>query len=241
MIVGLSGRKNTGKTTLSELLINRGFKRASFATALKEYVAQLFEWELKDLYTQKGKEETLNTPVIWNQSICHKLEDLAGLDLNFIGELQFNTRRDALQYIGTDVLRGADPNFHVNKFAEKFRDGNFVVDDVRFLNEINTLRTMNGVCIHIIRPYNWIYSNHASEISISRNDVDYLVLNDKSQEKLVRKFNLFLDNLLSKRKKALSRMELLENLDKSCGDIDRAAQYLDCSKNKIVVRNIPGK
>ena len=234
MIVGISGRKNTGKTTLSELLIKRGFERASFATPLKEYVAKLFNWQLGSLYTQLGKEELLDNPVIWDKHTCFKLEDMVGIKLNFIDKLKFNTRRDALQYIGTDVLRGADPEFHVKKFSEKFIDGNYVVDDVRFLNEVDTLRKMNGVCVHIIRPYNWIYSNHDSEISISRKDIDYVVLNDSSQHKLIRKFDMFLDGLISKRKKPISRIELIDILSKSQGDTTKAAKYLNCSRDKII-------
>lgn len=234
MIIGLSGRKNTGKTTLSELLINRGYERASFATPLKEYVAKLFDWEVGSLYTQKGKEEILNNPVFWNKESCKKLEDLAQIKLNFIDEKKFNSRRDALQYIGTDVLRAADPDFHVKRFAEKFFDGDYVIDDVRFLNEVETLRKMNGVCVHVVRPYNWVYSNHDSEISISRRYVEYFVLNDTSQQKLVKKFDSFLNNLFSARKKPISRMELFEAMNISNGNVSEAAKYLKFSKNKTV-------
>ncbi|RTK93307.1 MAG: hypothetical protein EKK64_10380 [Neisseriaceae bacterium] len=234
MIFGISGRKNTGKTTLSERLIERGFKRASFATPLKEYVAKLFNWEIGSLYTQQGKEELLDNPVFWNKQICDKLEDLAQINLNFTDEVKFCTRRDALQYIGTDVLRDADPEFHVKKFAEKFIDGDYVVDDVRFLNEVDTLKKMNGVCVHIIRPYNWVYSNHDSEISVSRKDVDYVVLNDSSQHKMVRKFDMFLDGLFSKRKKPISKIELIEVMNQFNGDTKEAAKYLKCSTDKIV-------
>lgn len=234
MIVALSGRKSTGKTTLSELLISRGFKQVSFATPLKEYVAELFNWNLSDLYSQSGKEELLETPVVWDLDKCQKLEKIIGIKLNFINEVTFLTRRDALQYIGTDVLRGTDPDFHVNKFAEKFSEGNYVVDDLRFINELNVLKNMKAIIIHIIRPYNWTYSNHDSEISILRKDVEYLVINDTSHHKLIRKFNIFLDGLLSKRKKPISRSKLLEVLDKSNGDTTKAAKTIGCSRDKIV-------
>lgn len=212
MIVGLSGRKNTGKTTLSDLLIKRGFKRASFATPLKEYVAQLFDWDLQSLYTQAGKEEILSSPVIWNIDVCKKLEDIANIKLNFIEDALFNSRRDILQFIGTDVLRAADPDFHVNKFAEKFLDGDYVVDDVRFMNEVETLKKINGFSAHVVRPYNWIYSNHDSEISVTRKDVDCVILNHVSKEVLIDNFDLFLDDLLSGKENS---EEIYKNINKN--------------------------
>lgn len=196
MIIALSGRKNTGKTTLANLLIKKGFTKISFATALKEYVSKLYNWNIEDLYSQIGKESVLTHAVYWNKDVCEKLEEIVGINLNYIENRKFSNRREALQYIGTEILRKADPDFHVKKFKEKFssKDGYYVVDDLRFKNELDTLRGMDSICVHIIRPYNWVYSNHDSEISILRKDSECIIVNDKSQEEFVEKFESFINN-----------------------------------------------
>jgi dephospho-CoA kinase len=99
MIIALSGRKNTGKTTLANLLIKKGFVKISFATALKEYVSKLYNWNLEDLYSQKGKESLLTHAVYWNKDVCRKLEEIVGIKLNYIENRKFSNRREALQYI----------------------------------------------------------------------------------------------------------------------------------------------
>ena len=63
MLIALAGRKGSGKTTLCNEILERGFVKISFADKLKKIVASLYGWELNDLYSQEGKESFLPIPV----------------------------------------------------------------------------------------------------------------------------------------------------------------------------------
>ena len=106
MIISLSGRKGSGKSTLANLLTNHGYKKVSFADKLKELTAELYGWELTSLYDATAKEEILPHPVQWDETKAQKLAKLinATKPLNSQSR-EFKSRREALQFIGTEVLR----------------------------------------------------------------------------------------------------------------------------------------
>lgn len=232
MLIALAGRKSSGKTTVANILEKRGFKKASFATGLKELVSKLYDWDINLLFSQNGKEKLLDQSVFWNKDLARKMEDLIELKVPFDEEKTFNSRRDVLQYLGTDILRKIDPDFHVKEFKKRYIEGNFVCDDLRFKNELNIINEMKGIGVFIIRPYSWNYSNHISEISLNRNDFKYIFLNDGSERKLIRKFSMFFDNLLSRKKAPIDRSEL-QNLLLKYKTREKCAEILNCSSDKI--------
>ena len=73
MLIGLADRKASGKSTVSKIIIDHGFQRASFAAGLKEYVGKLYGWTFEDLNTQEGKESLLLQPAKWDQIKCKEL------------------------------------------------------------------------------------------------------------------------------------------------------------------------
>lgn len=237
MIICFSGRKNSGKTTLAKLLIERGFEKISFADKLKQLVSKLYNWNLKDLYNSYKKEEKLNNPVVWNKETATKLKQMidATCDLDF-KEMIFNSRREALQYIGTEILRKYDNNFHVKSIKEKIHPGkNYVLDDVRFLNELQILKTLDAVCVFIIRPYDFKnYSNHASEINIDRQIFDNIIINDGSLHKFLRKSSMFLQGVLSLQTSIISKKYLKELLVSYDYNTFNVAHQLNCSRDKII-------
>lgn len=108
----------------------------------------------------------------------------------------FNSIRDSLQYIGTEVLRRFDNNFHINSILELIDNKlNYVIDDVRFPNELIMLKSLNATSLYVIRPYNTNYSNHSSETTLSRKDFDLKIINDGSKNKFKRKFKTFIGDL----------------------------------------------
>jgi hypothetical protein len=240
MLVAIAGRKHSGKTTLCNILLKKGFQRASFAAGLKEYLGKLYNWSPSDLDTQLGKEEILKVPVLWNRENCEKLSRLIDSDLIFDKEMVFETRRDALQYIGTEVLRNHDPDFHLNEFKKRFSNGNYVCDDVRFQNELLLLESMGALCCYIIRPYYWCYSNHSSEIDLSYKSFKYIFMNNKSLKTFIRKSELFFDNQFGENKKSYqprffsTREHLIELLEKNNYDTTACANEIGCSRDTVV-------
>jgi hypothetical protein len=133
MIIGACGFIGSGKGTFGEYLVtNRGWKSASFAKSLKDMVSVVFHWprELLEGDTKESREwrETIDT--WWTKKLGKTI-----------------TPRWVLQNIGTDVMR--------NHFADDIwvlslervlsdTDENVIVTDVRFPNEVKTIRSMKG-------------------------------------------------------------------------------------------------
>jgi len=239
MLIAISGRKSSGKTTLAEILLQKGFQKASFATGLKEYVGELYNWTQADMNSQAGKEAILNQPVFWDDGKCKQLSELIGENLVFGENKSFIKRREALQYIGTEVLRRHNPDFHLNEFNKRYLNGNFVCDDIRFPNELKMLKNMGAICCYLIRPYFWEYINHESEVAVSYVDFENVIVNDGSLHKLIIKFNIFFNNLIVEndkveKKRLFDKNELLNTLKENYYDTKICAKKLNCSRDNIV-------
>lgn len=141
MIVGLVGFINSGKGTVANLLsTDYNFTQDSFAASLKDACAAIFDWprHLLEGDTKESREWREVPDAWWSEKL--------GIE-NFSPRL-------ALQLIGTDALRN---NFNQDLWfltlANRVRkaNGNVVVSDVRFPNEIKFIRDNGGVIIRINR------------------------------------------------------------------------------------------
>lgn len=236
MILLLAGRKGSGKSLVAQEAKRRGFKEVNFADRLKQLVGTLYNWALDELYCPIKKEEVLPEPVLWNQAMAEKLAVLIDSNKPLRSDLRsFTTRREALQFIGTEVLRSVDPEFHINEFKKQVQaEGLYVCTDGRFPNEVSTIRELGGKVVYIVRPDYWDYSNHPSEVSIDRNDCDYVLVNDCSMAALLRRFGSFLDQLLSNNEPVIGKERLESLLVKHRYRTTDVALELGCSRDKIV-------
>jgi len=142
MIIGLVGLINSGKGTVaSHLVDNFNFRQESFASALKDAAAVLFDWPryLLEGDTNESRE--------WREIIDPWWSEKLNIP-NF-------TPRYALQYLGTDILRthfNSDIWFlTVQNKIRKNPNQHFVISDVRFPNEVNFIKENNGKLIRINR------------------------------------------------------------------------------------------
>lgn len=237
LIISFSGRKGSGKSTLANLLLGRGYTKISFADRLKNLLSELYEWEIESLQCPKRKEETLLKKVVWDKEYAIRLGAMIGAkcDLNE-SYVEFNTRRDALQYIGTDILRTYDPDFHINELKKQIKpELNYVLDDVRFYNELSMLKQENGFCLFTMRPFYFIYNNHSSEITLSRKDFDWVILNTRSEKTFIKTFESFYENIINTRvsRCPFDKNEHLQNLHQYDFDTTSLAKHLGCSRDKI--------
>ena len=117
-------------------------------------------------------------------------------DINPLKNVKLNTVRQLLQFIGTDIIRKYNPNWHVNKIKTMIdKDKNYVFDDVRFPNELKLIKELGGDCWFIIRPIIYNVSNHISEISLTWKDFDdKVIINDGNLEKFIYKWTVFFEN-----------------------------------------------
>ena len=200
MIIGLIGLINSGKGTVGSMLIEQGFQYESFANSLKDATAGIFNWDRAmlegDTSDSRAWRETIDE--WWNERL--KIPDF--------------TPRAALQILGTDILRN---HFHADiwvlSMEARIKDAkqNVVITDVRFPNEVRSIRELGGKIVRIKRGDDpeWfslaasdhesmpvIYPNvHASEYSWAGTTPDYLIDNKGTIEDLREIVNDLLEDL----------------------------------------------
>jgi hypothetical protein len=202
MIVGITGKLGSGKTTLANNLIEHKYEEYSFAEPLKR-IAEILGFTKSQLY---GTQE-------------EKLE---------INELWGVSGREFLQRLGTEVFRKYIPtvfpslNTNVTIWAELFRQKyirhpkNYVISDTRFLDEEEVIRSLGGTIIKTVRASSVSSSSgnehtHSSEIELERIRYDCLINNDKlTKEKAKQRLLDFLEEL-----KQYNFEEYWESLHKS--------------------------
>lgn len=158
MIVGLYGKKGSGKDTFADYLVSTyGFKKLSFATPLKKLCKDLFS--LSD--------EELNDPV---------LKEIVIPKWNF-------SPRQILQKVGTDLFRNQFSDsiwidIMKSKLDKFSADEKIVISDIRFQDEYDLIHSYpDSFIVHIRREESEILQDtHISEnwrftsnISVSNN------------------------------------------------------------------------
>jgi hypothetical protein len=197
MIIGLSGRKGCGKTELASICVEKGFKKLSFADALKDLACGLLQISREEL--QRTKE--ISRPYVCDLDAIRAISKETGIpqdDLEALLGRAFETPRELLQYLGTEVIRTYAPEWHIQKLAGRMQDGcNYCIDDCRFPNEKAFLESKDAYLAYIIRPANFDVSNHESEVALKPCDFEEIIVNNYKLGTLRNKWSRFVDTLLN--------------------------------------------
>ena len=137
MIIGLVGFKQSGKSTAAKYLEEKyGFVRHNFKDALIAELKQNFP-------------DLLNAIANTTQEYIKPEDRVDITDLLF--EMKPPLIRTLMQNYGTDVRRKDNPHYWTTAWmmgvAKHFEEEeyNIVVDDVRFMNEANTIRSFGSL------------------------------------------------------------------------------------------------
>jgi hypothetical protein len=177
MIIGVCGLIGSGKGTVADFLVDDyGFVKVSFADALKDSVALLFNWDRKLLEgdTEESRAWREQKDDFWSNELDKEV-----------------TPRLVLQLFGTECMRhGFYDGIWVSLVKKKLLEstGNFVLPDTRFLNEMNMIRSLGGLIWEVQRELpDWFqkYKNdgiepigvHRSEWEWIRGPIDRSLLN----------------------------------------------------------------
>ena len=224
MIIGFVGFIGSGKDTAADYLVNfHGFRRDSFANTLKDAVAAVFGWDrvLLEGRTKEARE--------WREQRDEWWSNRLGKDI---------TPRHILQYWGTEVCRqGFHDDIWIASLENKMRKtgDNIVISDVRFPNEIKSIKAAGGKVVRVVRgadpewyqdawnvnqgPTNmsWAISKmrmeqlkiHASETAWIGKDIDLEIDNNGSIDQLFEQIK----NLVSEPLDAIENLLYEESSD----------------------------
>lgn len=192
MLIGLVGKKNSGKDTFANYLKNKyNFEKYSFAEPLKQILSILFSWDIEKL---KGIDEN-------NREWREKIDHYWSKKLNI---LDFSPRK-AMQIIGTDLFRdNFNENFWVILMEKKINDQlfkkNIVISDCRFENECKMIKENKGIIILIKRnENNQISDTHKSEnIQNIIKYIDYTIENNKKIEDFYENIDILMNKIIYK-------------------------------------------
>lgn len=175
MIIGLTGKKQAGKDTVADYLVeNYGFTKIGFADQLYEAVCVLFDITRE----QADRWKVDGASVYW--AYKHQWPSVT-----LTNPLSM---REILQRFGTEVGREVfGEHFWVERFIERYFDklseeafgqAKFVVRDVRFNNEALALNELGADIWHVSRPDTDDGDTHESELGIHEGHIKGWLHND---------------------------------------------------------------
>lgn len=188
-IISVSGFIGSGKDSVAEYLIaEHGFRRVSFAGSLKDAVAAIFSWDrtMLDGLTKESREWREQVDPWWAARLS--IPDL--------------TPRWVLQYWGTEVCRKA---FHDDIWIAALearlsrRSDNTVISDVRFPNEIASIKNAGGKIVWVKRGelptwYHLAKNANSGEAPVARQMLDDLGIHVSETAWVGTKFDVVIEN-----------------------------------------------
>jgi len=187
-ILGLIGPAGCGKDTIANLLKNYGYERVASADAMKEDAMRYFDIELSDLEYYKNAQLGITAMTKMDESIT-------------VGKLSI---RHFLQTYGMDMRYRFGDDYWIDrsvssKIEERGEDARIILTDVRFQNEIDYIKSRNGLVAYVKgrSKLKGEQKNHISESLANSSDiedkVDFTIDNSGSLDDLEKQIKVFTD------------------------------------------------
>jgi hypothetical protein len=161
MIVAISGKIGSGKSTVGEIFEREGYVLDSFAKSVKDICSIIFGYDRNKI------EGSTPADRLWREKI----------DKNF-------TPRDAMVLVGTDFGRNMiHQNIWIETLFNRYdKNKDLLITDLRFPNEYSEIKKRGGIVIRINRPNlskltNLNSSNHITECALDEHNFDYVIDN----------------------------------------------------------------
>lgn len=199
--IAFGGKMGSGKTACADYLVEHAqFTRISFADGIKE-IAEIHQDHPEEEWPERLNEWIADvlTP------LGYSVEELNQFYEVFLDGFKRHPKvepgkknRALLQYLGTEAGRGVDPQIWIRILKSRLEPGKYyVIDDVRFGNELEALRDMGFWTIYLEAPP-WVrydriqrrgdtsitlgsMENHPSETELDkiRTEFDHVLYNDE--------------------------------------------------------------
>ncbi|HLD91079.1 MAG TPA: hypothetical protein VI911_08720 [Patescibacteria group bacterium] len=198
-IIGIGGKAKHGKDSIANVLIdNFGYKRISLADPLKKilYIGLKEYFTLNDFYDQNIKDLTFDKYTSYPELVLTKVQierivcaininyNLTGVEMDIIREWfrneKFYSLRDLMQRFGTDLCRNLinkqiwilTSQKQINHTSINSPEINFVISDIRFPEERQMVKNLNGLLLLVKRDLKIEGEVHTSEQSLG-DDSEY--------------------------------------------------------------------
>jgi hypothetical protein len=219
MIIGITGLKGSGKDTVAKMIQYSNFM-AKNPESCKNTTIE--DWiNPKDMYTFNYISRYCDVEIKkfagkLKQIICvltgcsmQDLEEENFKSSNLPSSLKINqTYRWLLQKLGTEAIRdNIDKDIWINSLMSEYtcKDiavhclgggisfyPNWVISDVRFLNEAKAIKDEKGIILHVTRFGNDFSDEHRSENEMYNIIPDFCIGNNGSLDKLYDSVKIFL-------------------------------------------------
>ncbi|MCX7909992.1 MAG: hypothetical protein N2505_00195 [Endomicrobia bacterium] len=184
-IVGFTGHAGSGKTynatKLANVLLQTGcyVELISFSSFLKQFV-----YKLTNMTKHFGNKKI-------NYQLLEHLPENIRNEILYILESK-NNIREIYQFIGTEILRKENKDFHVEIVKKYIRQTNnsfnifnldfpmkvIIIDDVRFVNEAKFIKENNGIIVKVERKINDILNS----LNIKKQEYNKVLQHESEQQ-----------------------------------------------------------
>jgi hypothetical protein len=174
MIIAISGKIGSGKSTVGDIFEKQGFQLDSFAKSVKDICSILFGYDRNKIDGSTPADR------LWREKVDKNHTNLMEKDF---------TPRDAMVLVGTEFGRNMiHPNIWIETLFNRYdKNTDLLITDLRFPNEYEEIKKRGGIVIRINRPnltkltnLNSVNndSNHISECALDNYNFDYVINNN---------------------------------------------------------------
>lgn len=193
-LIGFAGRCYSGKSELAKICEEYGYKIMSFGYPLKKLISDLLSVSIEDINRLKKVDSEYFFKDMDMMFISKETEIPYEYVKEVIENKTFKNTREIMQFIGTDLIRKYNNDWHVNRIKSMLEPNEkYVFDDVRFPNERKMIEDLGGNCWFIVRPKLDCISNHESETSLRWQEFDNVLVNDKDLGTLQLNWKILMD------------------------------------------------
>lgn len=181
-IIAFTGKKQVGKSTAAGYMNYRHkFERINFKDALVKEIKERFPNLLEEILR------------VERMRACSPVQYTESIDGLFFCKPPL--MRTLMQCYGTDVRRKDDPTYWIRQWEKAVNECDkefIVVDDVRFINEANMVRSFGGRVYRIERDTILLgqkLDTHQSELEMDNIKVDGVIENNGDTNDLYNKLD----------------------------------------------------
>lgn len=169
MIIGLTGYAQSGKDTVANILTKKyGFERRAFADNVRKVLYDLDVHGVRDVVDLIG----------WDRA-----KQIQGI-------------RQLLQNVGVAARTHIDEQVWISAVLRTLnKETNYVITDVRFVNEASAIKAMDGKVWRVYRLGIGPVNNHISETELDKISPDKIVLNSSGFDGLEKQIDNFINEL----------------------------------------------